>query len=66
MKIKINLGFIQIETETSKRQAIFYFGTLIFLLELINMLTLKINHDVLYWIIVVLASCGGIVIGKKT
>ncbi|MEM2352448.1 MAG: hypothetical protein QXT26_08590 [Thermoproteota archaeon] len=66
MKIRINLKWIQIETETSKRQMAVFGAFLIFVLELVNLFVTKYDTHLFEIAIATIAGLMGYSIsGKK-
>ncbi|MEM1542815.1 MAG: hypothetical protein QXV82_09330 [Ignisphaera sp.] len=66
-KIKLKIGGLQIETETTYRQ-LFVLGIfLVFILEIVNMYTIKLNRDILqYGILIITNMCTSLLTYETT
>jgi len=65
MEIEINLKWLRIRTKTTKRQAVFVAMGLIAAVEIVNLLTIKADHDMLRLTIDALLFLAGVVAGYK-
>jgi len=65
MEIEINLKWLKLRTKTTRRQVVFVAMSLIALVQIVNMLTIKANHEVLRIVIDALLFLTGLIVGRK-
>ena len=65
MKFKVDLGWIRIFTETSRRQIVVLAMIIIALLEIVNIFTVRYNHDTFNLVITTIATLAGFEYGRR-
>ena len=65
MKFKVDLGWIRIFTETSRRQIVVLAMIIIALLEIVNIFTVRYNHDTFNLVITTIASLASFEVGRR-